>query len=132
MSDTGKLVHDLLLLVFELQAVGEFLPGAAAAVAVMFAERLHAVGRRCLDAHEGAFHIFLPALVDAHVDDVPRHCVGYEYYFPVNAGNGLAFGSDRFYSHAADYFLFFFLSAHTGDKDRKNILQIGIYLRRNS
>ena len=49
MPDAGELVHDLLLLVLELQVIGEFLPGAAPAVLVMFAEWLHPVRRGLLD-----------------------------------------------------------------------------------
>ena len=111
MPDAGELVHDLLLLVLELQVIGEFLPGAAPAVLVMFAEWLHPVRRGPLDFDQRTLEVLLPALVDPHGHDIPRHGIGHEYHFPVNTGHRLSLGTDGLHRHAADYFLFF-LSTH--------------------
>ena len=111
MPDAGKLVHDLLLLVLELQVIGEFLPGTAPAVLVMFAERLQAVGRGLLYLHQRPLEILLPPLVYPHGHDIPRHGIGHEHDLPVNMRNRLSLSADGLHRHAADY-LFFFLSAH--------------------
>ena len=111
MSDAGELVHDLLLFVLVLQGIGEFLPGAAAAVLVMLAERLQAVGRWLLYLHQRPLEILLPPLVNPHGDDIPRHGIGHEHDLSVNMRNRLSLSADGLHGHTADY-LFFFLSAH--------------------
>ena len=110
MPDAGEMVHDLLLLVLELHG-REFLPGTAPAVLIMLAEGLQTARRGSLYPHQSALHVFLPALVDAHVNNISRHGIGHKDDLPVNAGHRLSLSPDGLHRHAAYYFLFF-LSAH--------------------
>ena len=75
MSDSSQVILHLLLLPFELLRVGQYLPFAAAAHAVVLAHRLAALLRRLHHTCHARLHKRVLLLRHLQIDDVARHAV---------------------------------------------------------
>ena len=107
-ADAFQLVHDLLLLGIELHLIGENLPFAAAAFAVVLANRLQPVGRRSHQSLYISLHKALARLAHLHVHHVARHRKRHEQHLAVDVGKTVAL---RRYGFDKDVFKQWFLSA---------------------
>ena len=93
LADAAQIVFHLLLLVLDLLLVGKHLPFAAAANAIVLAERYGPNRRVLVELHRFCFGVFVFLTFDLEVNDVARHHVGDKDDQIVHFGDGFAFGS---------------------------------------
>ena len=104
----GQLIHHLLLFGGKLHLIGEYLPFAAATVAVVLAHRLKAVGRWFHQPLEVTFHISLAHAGNLHIHHIPGHCLRHKQNLAVYVCKAVAFGRNGFYQYILKQWLIFF------------------------
>ena len=92
LTDAGKVIQNLLLLVFELLFIWETLPLATAANSEMRAERYGPKWRGLVELYGCRFAIMMFFLLDFQVDHISGNDKGNENYHVVHTGQSFALG----------------------------------------
>ena len=112
-ADTRQVVHHLLLLVVQLRLIGENLPLASTANAIVWAESLRAFGRILVNMHGFGLSITVFFATNLQIRHITGHHVGNKDGEAVDLGQGLAFGGNIGDENFFEQGKWFLLASHS-------------------
>ena len=112
LTDAFEGIVDLLLLVLELVLIGEALPFAATADAVVFTERNVALLRILIKPHSLSLGIAVFLALDLEIDNVAGNDKGYKNYQVIDTRKGLTLGCNACNLNPLEQRQLFLFSCH--------------------
>ena len=103
LSDSGQLIHHLLLLGLELVLIGQVLPFAASTNTEVAAHRFHSLLAVFHKSQHVGLGVILAFLLDPQIHHIARHGKCDKHCHVVHVGHGLALGGHGLYSHIFQY-----------------------------